>query len=434
MSTLLYNGLKRAYLSLGQAHKTLVLFTHMLAHQAPPNSFTFPPLIKAAAFSSPSLGQPLHTQVIKRGVLHDPFIQTSFISLYAQLGELLGARKMFEEISHPCIVAHNAMLDAFGKNGDMRSALLLFECMPERDVVSWTSVINGFGRNGSFSEAVKFFGRMMEHEDVIACLVKPNEATYVSALSSCANLHGGGALHRGKQIHGYVIRNEIELSIFTRTALINLYGKTGCLRSAVNVFDQMVFKEVCTWNAMISSLASNGREMEALDLFKKMKMDGKRPNEVTFVAVLTACARGKLVESGLKFFQSMLDEFGIVPIMEHYGCVVDLLGRAGLLKEATDFIRRMPFEPDGSVLGALFGACKIHGAIELGNVVGQRLIELQPWHCGRYVVLSNIKAGMERWDNAADLRKAMAMAGVEKIPAYSSIDLIDKVCSTYFLQ
>ncbi|XP_041006643.1 putative pentatricopeptide repeat-containing protein At1g10330 [Juglans microcarpa x Juglans regia] len=424
MSTLLYNALQRAYLSLGQARNTLVLFTHMLAHQSPPNSHTFPSLIKAAATCLPSLGKPLHTQVVKRGVLRDPFIQTSFVSFYAHLGELFDARKMFEEISQPCIVAYNAMLDAFGKNGDMRSALLLFDCMPERDVVSWTSVIDGFGRNGCFHEAVKFFEKMMVHEDVMSCSLKPNEATYVSVLSSCANLDGGGSLYRGKQIHGYAIRNEIELTVFTQTALIDLYGKKGCLRDAVNVFDQMVFKEVCTWNAMMSSLASNGREMDALDAFEKMKVEGQHPNEVTFVAVLTACARGKLVELGLKLFKSMLHESGIVPSMEHYGCIVDLLGRAGLLKEATDIISSMPFEPDGSVLGALFGACKIHGAIELANIVGQRLLDLQPRHCGRYVTLSNVNAVMEKWDHAADLRKAMVEAGIQKVPAYSLIDSI----------
>lgn len=346
------------------------------------------------------------------------------MSLYAHLGELIDARKMFEEIPQPCIVAYNAMLDAFGKNGNMRSALLLFDCMPERDVVSWTSVIDGFGRNGCFHEAVKFFEKMTVHEDVMSCSLKPNEATYVSVLSSCANLDGGGSLYRGKQIHGYAIRNEIELTVFTQTALIDLYGKKGCLRSAVNVFGQMVFKEVCTWNAMMSSLASNGREMDALDAFEKMKVEGQHPNAVTFVAVLTACARGKLVELGLKLFKSMLHEFGIVPTMEHYGCIIDLLGRAGLLKEATDIISSMPFEPDGSVLGALFGACKIHGAIELANIVGQRLLDLQPRHCGCYVTLSNVNAVMEKWDHAADLRKAMVEAGIQKVPAYSLIDSI----------
>lgn len=254
-------------------------------------------------------------------------------------------------------------------------------------------------------------------------MVEPNEATYVSVISSCANFDGCGALYLGKQIHAYIIRNQTLLTAFIGTALIDLYGKTGCLKSAANVFNQIVFKEICSWNAMISALASNGMEKEALDLFETMKKEGLQPNKVTFVAVLTACARGKLVELGLELFRSMSLDFRIVPIMEHYGCVVDLLGRAGLLREAAEFIKSMPFEPDASVLGALIGACKIYGTTKLGNEVGKKLLQLQPQRCGRYVALSNINAGMEKWDSAATLRKMMVDVGIRKIPAYSMIAL-----------
>ncbi|CAL8139403.1 unnamed protein product [Prunus armeniaca] len=423
MTTLLYNTLIRAHLGFSQAHKPFLLFTHMLAHQAPPNSHTFPPLIKAAsASSSPNLGAPLHTQVVKRGVMHDPFIQTSLVSFYAQFGILCDARKVFEEIAEPCVVAYNAMIDGFGKNGDMGSAVSLFQSMPKKDVVSWTSVINGFGRNGSFSEGIQFF-KMMVHEDLMGCFVKPNEATYVTVLSSCANLDGWGSLYWGKQIHGYVIRKEIELTAFLGTALIDLYGKMGYVSSAANVFKKMVVTEVCTWNAMISALSLNGKVREALDLFEKMKRERLQPTAVTFVAVLTACGRGKLVNFGLELFRSMSNDFGVEPIMEHYGCVVDLLGRAGLFLEATELIKSMPFEPDASVLGALLGSCNIHGTAGLGNEVGQKLLELQPQHCGRYVVLSSINAGTERWDRAAAVRQAMVHAGIRKIPAYSVIDV-----------
>ena len=256
---------------------------------------------------------------------------------------------------------------------------------------------------------------------MIDFLVKPNEATYVNVLSCCANLEGGGGLYQGKQIHGYILRNEVVMTVFMGTALIDFYGKKGCLETSVRVFNQMLVREVCTWNAMISSLECNGREKEALEMFEKMKVEGVCPNEVTLVAVLTACARTKKVELGSELFKSMSCRYGIVPIMEHYGCMVDLLGRAGLLTEATEFIRTMPFQPDASVLGALLGACKIHGAIELGNEVGRRLLELQPRHCGLYVALSSINADKERWDRAADLRKAMVEVGIRKVPAYSLI-------------
>lgn len=340
------------------------------------------------------------------------------MSLYAQMGDSFSARLMFDEITDPCIVAFNVMIDAYTRNGDMGSALLQFKSMSKRDVVSWTSIISGFARNGCFKEAIMVFKEMMVHED----LVKPNEATYVSAISSCAGLIKKGGFCLGKQVHGFVVKNEVFLSVFMGTALIDLYGKAGCLDYAIRVFKIMEFKEVCTWNAMVSSLASNGREKEALEMFKEMKEKKVSVNEVTFVAMLTACSRAKLVEFGLELFHSMENEFGVVPIMEHYGCVVDLLGRAGFLNEALEFIRSMPFEADASVLGALLGACRIHGNVDLSNKVGRRILELQPQHCGRYVVLSNIHAGEERWSHAASFRKAMIEAGVRKVPAYSMLD------------
>ncbi|KAK9222505.1 hypothetical protein WN944_010941 [Citrus x changshan-huyou] len=390
----------------------------MLSCQAHPNALTFPSLIKAASFSPSLSSLTLHSQAIKCGVLADSFVGTSLVKLYSQMDYLCNARLVFDEIPSPCIVACNAMIGGYVKNGDMDSAILLFENMLKRDVVSWTSIINGFVRNGCFGEAICVFKNMMGNVN----LVRPNEATYVSVLSSCAGLVNEGGLYLGKQVHGYILRNEIVLSVFMGTALIDLYGKVGCLERAIRVFKSMVIKDVCTWNAMISSLASNSREKEALVMFDEMKEKGLRANEITFVAVLTACARAQLVELGLELFHSMLGKFEVVPIMEHYGCVVDLLGRAGLLSEAKEFMRSMPFEPDASVLGALLGACKIHGAVDLCHEVGRRLLELQPKHCGRYVVLSNIHAGLERWNRATDLRKAMVEAGIRKIPAYSLIE------------
>ncbi|GMI72698.1 hypothetical protein like AT1G10330 [Hibiscus trionum] len=417
-TTLLYNTLIRAYLNI-IPHRSLTLFTLMLLHQTPPNAHTFTSLFKAASasLSLPSLAcSTLHAQALNRGVLADSFVQTSLLGLYAKLGSLCNACKVFEEMRNPCIVACNAMLDAFGRNGDMGSAVFLFDCMIEKDVVSWTSVINGFLRSKRFAKAVWVFNKMMDFP------VKPNEATYVNVLTCAANLEEQSGVYLGRQIHGYIFRNEVVMTVFIGTALIDFYGKKGRLDVSFRVFNQMLDRETCTWNAMISSLACNGREKEALDLFEKMKADGVRPNEVTFVSVLTACARTKRVEMGSELFQSMWCQYGIVPIMEHYGCMVDLLGRAGLLTQATELVNTMPFQPDASVLGALLAACKIHGAIEHGNEVGRKLLELQPRHCGAYIALSTINADKERWDRAADLRKAMVEAGIKKVPAYSFTD------------
>ncbi|PIN02593.1 hypothetical protein CDL12_24887 [Handroanthus impetiginosus] len=427
INTLLYNTLIRTYLNISRPKTSLVLFIHMLHDQALPNSHTFPSVLKAIGSLSQShsiacMGYSFNAQCVKRGVLNDPFVRTSFLSLYSHIGDTKSAHKMFDEIPQPCIVSCNAMLDAFGKSGDMDLAMSMFLNMPKRDVYSWTSVINGYVHDGCHSEAIGIFTKMMADEDVFHGFLRPTEATFVSVLSSCSNLGDGYALYLGKQIHGYMLRNEEKLSVFIGTALIAFYGKLGCLSYAFQVFNTMAMKKVCTWNAMICSLASNGEETEALDMFKMMRTLGLCPNEVTFVGVLSACARAKLVDLGLELFQSMSHDFAIIPKMEHYGCVVDLLGRAGLLKEAYAFVKSMPFETDASVLGALLGACRVHGAVDLGNEVGRRLLELQPDHCGRYVLLSSIYAGAEIWDRAAALRKAMVHAGIQKVPAFSMAD------------
>lgn len=384
----------------------------------------------AAAVSSSSssslplasfLGLALHAQTLKRGVLDDPFVLTSFVSLYGEFHDVVTARKVFDEIPQPCVVSYNAMIDAFAKNGDMGSAVSLFWRMSSRDVFSWTSIISGYGRNKCFQAAIEFFRKMMLHEDVIYGNLVPNEATFVSILSCCSNVENARALHIGKEIHGYMAKNEQELTVFMGTALIAFYGKMGCFEYVNTIFNMTLVKEVCTWNAMISSLGLNGREKDALDMFTLMIEKGLHPNEVTFVGVLSACARAKFVELGMEIFNSLQLKFGIVPRMEHYGCVVDLLGRAGLLKEAHEFIKTMPFEADASVLGALLGACRLHGATELGDEVGRHLLKLQPHHCGRYVLLSSIYAGAGRWHDASSLRKDMINLGIQKIPSYSMI-------------
>ncbi|XP_077249519.1 tetratricopeptide repeat (TPR)-like superfamily protein [Tasmannia lanceolata] len=417
-STFFYNTLIRAHLHIGNPLQAILLFTQMLTYQAPPNNHTFPSLIKAASLSSTSTARSIHAQVVRRGLSTDQFIKSCFVKLYAQLEELPNACLAFDEIPQPDLVSCNSMLDALCKNGNADSALVLFTQMTKRDVVSWTSMINGFATNQRFREAIQLFENMMTNNE------KPNEATLVSVLSACANSDEGGALHQGKQIHAYIIRNEIHLTAFIGTALIDMYGKSGCLRCIRKLFNGMPEREVCTWNAMISALASNGRETEALETFDKMRAEGLRPNELTYVGVLTACARAGLVELGLRWFESMKQDFAIVPRMEHYGCVVDLLGRAGLLREASEFIMRMPVKAEGSVLGALLGACKVHGDVELGDEVGRRLLMLQPRHSGRYVVLSNMYAGVGRWEDAAELREVMLKAGIKKIAGISKVQMI----------
>ncbi|ESQ35831.1 hypothetical protein EUTSA_v10009465mg [Eutrema salsugineum] len=412
-----YNTLIRSYLTTEHYKTSLALFNHMLANRVQPINLTFPSLIKAACSSfSVSYGVALHGQALKRGVLWDPFVQTSFVRFYGEVGDLRSSRKMFDEIVHPCVTACNCMLDACGRNGEMDSAFQLFQRMPVTNVISWTTVISGFGKNGLHTKAVMLFGEMIENERVVR--ITPNEATFVCVLSSCANLDHGG-VQLGKQIHGYVLRKEIILTTTLGTALLDMYGKAGHLGMALTTFYQIRDKKVCAWNAIISALASNGKPKKALEMFEMMKSKNVHPNGITLLAVLTACARSKLVDLGIQLFTSVCSEYKITPTPEHYGCMVDLIGRAGLLVDAVNFIKNLPFEPDASVLGALFSACKIHEDVELGNKVGKTLIELQPQHCGQYVALSTLNALDSNWEEAEQMRKAMIEAGIRKIPAYT---------------
>ncbi|XP_020097049.1 putative pentatricopeptide repeat-containing protein At1g10330 [Ananas comosus] len=378
-TTFVYNCLLRAYLRNGQSSSAaLHLFVQMLAHGHQPNHHTFPSLIKFSSSSpSPSYaGCALHAQCLRRGLLADNFISCSLVKYYAQLGHLNEARKSFDEMPHPDMACHNAMLDAFCANGDIISARRLFESMSTRDVISWTIIINGHSRNRCFREAIGLFRRLMRESrrsDIVTA-VTPNEATLVSVLSACANLHGPEGLAIGIEIHGGIIRREAQLTAFLGTALIDMLGA-----------------------------------------------EGQPPNHITFIAVLTACARAGLVETGLRLFEMMVSKHGVTPLMEHYGCVVDLLSRNGLLNQAVEFIKRMPMAADASVWGALQGACKLYGDVELGAKVGRRLMALQPENAGRYMILRNIYAGEGRWNHAAELREIMEQAGVKKMVGQSCV-------------
>lgn len=370
------------------------------------------------------MGLIIHGQVLRRGFHGDSFIGCCLLKLYSELSQLPNARKVFDEMgvhdSAPC----NAMLDAFLKNGEVESAVDLFGGgLAARDIVSWTTMVNGFVRNSLGKEALWWFRKMMEEKGRRNDgSLRPNESTIVCGLSACVSSKKSGDLGHGREIHGYVFRHEFEATAILSTALVDMYGKCGYLKPARNVFNLVEKKKrkIYIWNSMISGLACNGEEKEALEVFKRMVMvENFKPNGITFVAILTACARARLVECGLKWFKSMSSEFGIQPTMEHYGCVVHLLGRAGLMGEAIELIKKMPFEADASVLGALLGACKVHGDVSLANQVGNLLLELQPLHSGRYMVLSNIYAAAGMWVDATQLKQTMENRGIKKTMGYS---------------
>jgi pentatricopeptide repeat protein len=222
-------------------------------------------------------------------------------------------------------------------------------------------------------------------------------------------------------VHAYVVRHGVHLTAFLGTALINVYGKYGKLGCCKTAFQLVCDKEVCTWNALLSALANHGKEAQALVSFNMMLVGGFLPNRITFLALLTGCARAGLVDIGLYWFEAMVAEYQLTPTMAHYGCVVDLLGRAGRFMDAVKTIERMPFMPDASVWGALLGASKLHGNVELVAEIGRKLVDLGPRQSDRYVTIRNIYLEDGNWHAATRMGEVMHEAGIKKTAGQSSV-------------
>lgn len=340
------------------------------------------------------------------------------LSACSKLGDLNLGRKINEYIYdngvYRDVFIGNALVDMYLKCGDADFAYKVFNEMPVRNVVSWNSMISGLAHQGKFKEALDVFREMQRIG------LEPDDVTLVGVLNSCANL---GVLELGEWVHAYVDRNRIEADGFIGNALVDMYAKCGSIDQAFRVFQGMKRRDVYSYTAMIVGLAMHGEVEMALDIFAEMPRMGIEPDEVTFIGVLAACSHGGLVAEGQKYFRDMSSVYKLRPQTEHYGCMVDLLGRAGLINEAEEFVKNMPIEPDAFVWGALLGACRIHGKVELAESVMKKLLKVEPERDGAYVLMSNIYSSANRWKDAVKLRRAMKGKNMKKTPGCSSIEL-----------
>ncbi|XP_065853309.1 pentatricopeptide repeat-containing protein At5g48910-like [Euphorbia lathyris] len=440
-----YNIFIKSCLDNNEPFHAICCYNMMMGANSRPNKFTYPPLFKAcAAAKGGKEGVQVHGHVIKFGLNGDGHIRSSGIQMYATFGDMVSARKMLEADGGSDVVCYNAAIDGYFRSGDGDSARELFEKMVDKNVGSWNVMISGLAKCGMVKEAREVFDEMKEKDDISWSAmidgyiqggyykeslevfdlmqreeIRPKKYALSSVLAACANV---GALDQGRWIHAYIKKNPIHLDAVLGTALIDMYAKCGQLDMAWSVFETMKQKRVFTWNAMICGLAMHGRAEDAMQLFFQMQDQNFKLNGITFVGILNACAHNGMVEEGLKVFDSMEEVYGVVPEMEHYGCVVDLLGRAGLLEDAEEFIFSMPVEPSAAVWGALLGACRIHGSPELGEKVGRILLELEPQNSGRYALLSNIYAKAGRWNDVTEVRRLMKERGVKTTTGTSMID------------
>ncbi|KAL4202560.1 hypothetical protein AMTRI_Chr02g221680 [Amborella trichopoda] len=443
------NSIIRAMAHSPSPCNAITFFTsHMHTHR--PNHYTFQFLLKALSLSSAlslslSVGFQLHSFAYKLGMVSYTFFNNGLIHLYSLCGHVFIARQLFNEMGQRDEVSYSSMINGYVKsgelgsaldlfkdmpelgspsawtailvgysdNGDLGSARKFFDEMPEKDVVAWNAMVSGYTQNGLYAEAIFFFREMQKVQNL-----KPNATTMATILSACAGL---GALDTGKWTHAYIERKGMKLDAFLGSALVDMYSKCGEVELGLQVFTGLKQrKNLCAWNAMINGLAIHGRAAQALEFFKQLRKEGiEKPDQITFIGVLSACSHGGFIDQGRAHFYNTMKIYGVKPIVEHYACMVDLLGRSGFLDEAEEVIRNMVIKPDIVVWRALLGGCRLHKNVQIGERV---IAHMEAHSSGDYVLLSNIYASAGRWVDVSRVRKMMQESGIKKVPGWSSIE------------
>ncbi|KAK4792390.1 hypothetical protein SAY86_022825 [Trapa natans] len=391
----LFNALSRVYSRLdgGLSIKAVHLFSHVLTLGLSPDYHTFPALFKACTTSKALVeGKQLHGFALKLSLADkNIFVSPTLINMYTECGDVDSGRKVFDGIPSPCVVAYNSMITCYVRANRPNEALSMFQEMQDKDIL-------------------------------------PSDVTMLSVLSSCAQL---GALDLGKWAHEFVKKNGLNRFVKVNTALIDMYAKCRSLEDAVSVFREMEFRDTQAWTAIIAAYGIHGRSSEAISMYEEMKRSGIPPDQSTILSLLRTCSQTGLVKEGYEFLESMKKEFRISPKIKHYGCMVDLLGRAGRLEEAYKFIHDLRIKPTPILWRRLLSACSSHDNVEMGKRVMERILELDSSHIGDYEIFSDMCARSGKWDQVDRMRKLMIDEGVVKVPGCSSIEL-DNVVHKFF--
>lgn len=371
------------YAQSDRCEEALDMFCQMRQAFVAPNQFTYASVLQACAtMESLVLGMQIHCHVVKVGLDSDVFVS-------------------------------NALMDVYAKCGKIENSMDLFVESANRSDVSWNTMIVGYVQLGDGEKALTLFSDMLRWQ------VQATEVTYSSALRASASL---AALEPGLQIHSATVKTIYDKDTVVGNSLIDMYAKCGRIKDARLVFDKLKQRDEVSWNAMISGYSMHGLGKEALKLFEMMQETNCKPNKLTFVGVLSACSNAGLLDQGHAYFNSMVEDYDIEPCIEHYSCMVWLLGRSGQLGKAVKLIEEIPFEPSAMVWRALLGACVIHNDVELGRISAQHVLEMDPQDEATHVLLSNLYANARRWDSVALVRKNMKKKGVKKEPGLSWIE------------
>lgn len=471
----LWNAVIRGYSVHKMFQEVVETYSRMQAAFVNPDAFTLPNVLKAcAAIPAVGYGRAVHAQIFRHGFQEDSFLQNGLLSFYMKCEENAGARVIFDRLKCKDVISWTSIISGFvqkghpmealrlfrdmresgmnpdwialvsvakaysdledlnegkcvhglairmgyelepdlriavtslyAKCGEVKAAKLLFDQVNIEDVMLWNSMISGFAKSGHASEALKLFNEMISRN------IQPNAVTIQSSILASSHL---GSLEQAKWMDDYVNNSSFRHNIVIRTALIDMYAKCGSIELARKVFDHSTEKDVFVWSAMIMSYGLHGLGRESLNLFDEMKKGGTFPNEVTFLNLIIACSHSNLVKEGLELFHSM-KSYGVEPHEKHYASIVDMLGRAGDLTKAYDFIKAMPFDAGVSVWSAFLSACKVHRHIRLGEHAAEKLFSLDVMNIGHYVQLSNLYASVGLWDGVERVRELMKERRVNK--------------------
>ncbi|KAK8943792.1 Pentatricopeptide repeat-containing protein [Platanthera guangdongensis] len=376
-----WNAMLASYRNCGFFGKALDLFKRMRQCHKKPNSYTMVSILLGCGESSINAGKSMHGYIVRHELDVNPALCTALCSMYMSCE--------FEQ-----------------------AATYLFRTHSRRDIVSWNSMIANYFRIGKPCRALSFIREM--HSEA-----KPDSTTIIITLLCCARM---GNLQKGRILHAYTIRREMDLdfeSTYLGNALLTMHAKCGSLKDAAKLLGNQMRKDVISWNVMIAAYGMHGRGEDALKVFYRMLKTGEKPTSVTFVSILASCSHSGLIEAGKGLFCSMIEEYGIRPEITHFGCMVDLLGRAGFLDSALNLVRSMPMEPDASVWRALLGACKFSSDVHLARFIGEKLNEIEPMNSGNYILSSNINAAAGSWEHARALKKQMKEMGLGRNPGTS---------------
>ncbi|KAL6000428.1 hypothetical protein ACLOJK_024124 [Asimina triloba] len=449
-----YNTVIAGFASCDYSEDALGFFCRMRAEGFEPTEYTHVSILNACSqLCDLKRGKQIHGHLVARNMKLNVFVWNSLIDMYAKCGEIDQARRLFRQLTDRNVVSWNSMIAGYLKNGQhekcldlfhemqalgvgpdlvtlssvlhalLQSGLVedaqrIFDDMKERDGICWTTMIVGYAQNGREEDALALYSEMVSEN------VRPDTISMSSIVSSCA---GMTSLDYGKAAHGQSIVIGIEADLLVSTALVDMYSKCGEVTDALEVFNSMSSRNVVSWNAMITGYARNGMDKDALVLYDRMFKEKLKPDNITFVGVLSACSHACLIEDGWRYFNSISKLHGMKPSLDHYACMINLLGCAGNIDEAVKLIEAMPDEPTPLIWSTLLSVCRINKDVKHAEIAARQLFELEPLDAGPYIMLSNMYALAGRWDDVAYMRSLMKERKIRKLAAYSWIEVNNKV-------